>query len=90
MALFKCPECSNKVSSGANSCPNCGCIFKVPQTQSKGLAALLSIFIPGLGQIYLGNVFSGILWLIFTLIGYALFIIPGIILHFLCIVSTLL
>ena len=31
-----------------------------------GLAAILSVFIPGVGQIYNGDFLRGIFWLIFT------------------------
>jgi TM2 domain-containing membrane protein YozV len=31
-----------------------------------GVAALLSFFIPGLGQIYNGDILRGVLWLLFT------------------------
>jgi TM2 domain-containing membrane protein YozV len=53
---------------------------------SPGLAALLSFLIPGAGQLYKGNVLSGLLWFMFTAIGYFLLFIPGLIIHFFCIV----
>jgi predicted nucleic acid-binding Zn ribbon protein len=53
-----------------------------------GIAAVLSFFIPGLGQIYKGNVVSGLLWMVATFIGYLLLIIPGLILHFFCILTA--
>ena len=43
-----------------------------------GLPALLSFFIPGLGQIVKGQVLKGIAFFFGTLIGFTL-IIPGII-----------
>jgi TM2 domain-containing membrane protein YozV len=52
---------------------------------SNGVAAVLSLFIPGAGQMYKGRVGQGIVWLIFTVIGYFMMIIPGIILHLICI-----
>lgn len=52
---------------------------------SDGTAAVLSLFIPGAGQMYKGWVGQGILWLVFTVIGYCMFIIPGLILHLICI-----
>lgn len=55
---------------------------------SPGVAALLSFFIPGAGQIYKGNVGSGLLWLFFVILGYSIFLAPGIILHLICIVSA--
>jgi TM2 domain-containing membrane protein YozV len=55
---------------------------------SPGIAALLSFLIPGAGQIYKGNLVSGILWFIFTGIGYFLLVIPGLILHLICIFAA--
>jgi hypothetical protein len=62
----------------------------VPQYRrwSPGVAALLSFFIPGAGHIYKGDAVIGILWLIFTVLGYFLFVIPGVILHLICIISA--
>lgn len=50
--------------------------------------ALLSFFIPGLGQICTGRVPAGLLWMMFTVIGYFPLVIPGIILHILCIINA--
>ncbi len=36
MPLFKCPECSNEVSDGAFTCPNCGFALKKPQRSMMG------------------------------------------------------
>ncbi len=53
------------------------------------LAGFLSLWIPGLGQLYRGRLLAGVCWFFFTLVGYACFIIPGLVLHLLCIVSAL-
>ena len=37
---------------------------------------------------YKGRVAEGILWLIFTPIGYLFLIVPGLILHILCIITA--
>lgn len=58
------------------------------QTWSPGVAAVLSLFIPGVGQMYKGRVGEGLLWLLFTPIGYVLFILPGLILHIICIINA--
>ena len=42
---------------------------------------LLSVLIPGGGQLYKGDVISGILWLLFTSFFYGLFLPAGFILH---------
>lgn len=55
---------------------------------SGGVAALLSLFIPGLGQMVTGRVLPGVLWLFAVIIGYTAFIAPGIILHVICIVNA--
>lgn len=58
------------------------------QLWSPGIAALLSFIIPGVGQIYKGNVISGLLWMFFTFIGYFMLLLPGIILHIICIIAA--
>ena len=55
---------------------------------SPGVAAVLSFFIPGLGQIYKGQIGFGLICLIGTVIGYMLMIVPGLIVHLLCIVNA--
>lgn len=55
---------------------------------SPGVAAVLSFVIPGAGQMYKGEVGKGILHLIVIVVGYTLFIVPGLILHILCIVDA--
>jgi hypothetical protein len=50
------------------------------------MAGLLNFFIPGLGHIVTGRIFAGILWFIAVIVGYVAFIVPGIILHLVCIV----
>ena len=58
------------------------------QAWNPGVAAILSLFIPGVGQMYKGRVGEGVLWLLFTPIGYVLFILPGLILHIICIINA--
>src|SRR5258707_1115962 len=53
-----------------------------------GVAAVLSLIIPGAGQMYKGRVFSGLVWLVAVVIGYTLLVVPGVILHLCCIVSA--
>ncbi|MDQ3817888.1 MAG: hypothetical protein M3362_09370, partial [Acidobacteriota bacterium] len=62
--------------------------YPAQQVWSPGVAAILSFFIPGVGQMYKGRVGEGILWLIFTPIGYVLLILPGLILHIICIINA--
>ena len=55
---------------------------------SPGVAALLSFLIPGAGQMYKGNVLGGLLWLFFVVMGYVLLVIPGLLLHLICIFTA--
>jgi hypothetical protein len=55
---------------------------------SPGVAAVLSLIIPGAGQMYKGNVLLGFFWLVVVAFGYVLFIVPGLFLHFLCVVTA--
>lgn len=56
---------------------------------SRIVAGLLSFIIPGLGQLYKGQVINGLVWFVLTVIGYVAFIVPGIILHILCILGAM-
>ena len=54
------------------------------------VAALLSLIIPGLGQMYKGQVFNGLAWLVIVIIGYVALIIPGVVLHVCCVLGAVL
>ena len=45
-----------------------------------------SVLWPGLGQIYRRRLLRGLLWMVAVAIGYVCFIIPGMVLHLLCII----
>ena len=55
---------------------------------SPGIAALLSFVIPGAGQMYKGKIGTGIFWFIIVIIGYFMFILPGLILHLICVITA--
>jgi len=60
-----------------------------PQRQwSPGVAALLSLIIPGAGQIYKEQIGRGLLFLAFVVIGYVAFVVPGLIIHILVIIDA--
>ena len=97
MALTKCPECGKDVSTAAASCPCCGhpmmarasaTPIEAPRKWSPGVAAVLSLVIPGAEQMYKGNVGSGLLWLLAVVVGYMALVIPGLILHLICILTA--
>lgn len=55
---------------------------------SPGIAAVLSFFVPGLGQLYSGRLGAGALWLLATGLAYWVVLIPGFLVHALCIWSA--
>jgi TM2 domain-containing membrane protein YozV len=48
---------------------------------SPGLAAVLSVIVPGLGHVYAGRLGAGLAWFIATLIGYHVILVPGFLIH---------
>lgn len=57
-------------------------------TRSPAVAGLLSFLWPGAGQIYCGRVGAGFLWMVGVFLGYCALVVPGLILHVLCIASA--
>ncbi len=58
------------------------------QRWSPALAAVLSFLVPGLGQLYKGQFINGIVWFFLVGVGYLALILPGMLLHFFCIVGA--
>lgn len=56
-------------------------------TNKKGdsAAALISLLIPGAGQMYNDKIIQGMVWLVATVAGYAFMVIPGLVIHAFCI-----
>ena len=52
------------------------------------IALLLSLIIPGLGQLYKGQAIAGIMWFFLVIVGYVFFIVPGLILHGICCIAA--
>lgn len=55
---------------------------------SGGVAMVLSFFIPGLGQLYKGQLLNGFGWFAIVALGYVFLLIPGIVLHFCCVIGA--
>ncbi len=51
-------------------------------------AAFLSFLIPGWGQMRRGKTGQGLIWMVVVIAGYFLFLVPGLILHVICIVHA--
>lgn len=81
-----CSNCGNEIDDKAEICPKCGVrVMPVPvrtEKKSSGLAAIASFFIPGLGQIYNGQIGKGIMFIIIgTIFALLMFVLIGFILY---------
>lgn len=56
---------------------------------SPGIAAILSLFLPGLGQLYKRQPFNAIAWFVLVGLGYWALVVPGVVLHFCCVLGAL-
>ena len=87
-----CSNCGAPVPETAKFCNECGArltdrVFagQLPPVQGAGgekstfLAVAGSMFVPGLGQVYQGNILKGYLVFFGTFFGFFLLIIPGLI-----------
>jgi hypothetical protein len=64
----------------------------VPSTSTQPigvLGAILSLVFPGLGQLVQGRVPAAIMWFVAVAMGYTFFVVPGLVLHALCVRSAL-
>jgi TM2 domain-containing membrane protein YozV len=95
---IRCPYCAEVILASAKKCKHCGefldstlrqpqlpNVTRQKQTWNPGIAAVLSLVIPGAGQMYKGQVGAGIWWLVGTIVGYCAFIVPGVVVHIICI-----
>jgi TM2 domain-containing membrane protein YozV/predicted RNA-binding Zn-ribbon protein involved in translation (DUF1610 family) len=55
---------------------------------SRIVAAILSLIIPGAGQLYKGQAFNGLAWFVVVIVGYVIFIVPGVFLHICCVLGA--
>jgi TM2 domain-containing membrane protein YozV len=88
-----CVECGSLIKARAEICFNCGVRqmpHRVPgEGPSPGVAAVLSFVIPGMGQIYKGQILLGLLWFVGALLGYvACFVVCGIVIHIFSVIDA--
>jgi hypothetical protein len=62
--------------------------LEVRQPPNAAAAAVLSMIVPGAGQLYAGRPLSGIAWFVLVTMGYLLLIVPGVLLHIFCVASA--
>jgi len=56
-------------------------IERSERVPSPGLAAVLSVLVPGLGHIYAGRLGAGLGWFLATMFGYWAILVPGFPIH---------
>ena len=63
-------------------------VRRPPRAPSPGIAAVLSVFVPGLGHVYAGRLLAGALWFLATTLAYSMILLPGFLFHAFCIWSA--
>lgn len=70
-----CKYCNEEINVRADVCPHCGMRLRVVIAKNPGTASVLSFFIPGLGQIYNGDIIIGIAFVIIEILSLSVGII---------------
>ena len=60
----------------------------VRRAPQPGIAAVLSVLLPGLGQVYAGRLLAGALWFLATAFAYWAILVPGFLAHAVCVWSA--
>lgn len=78
-----CENCGGEIGRDAGICPTCGVGLQLPELKNPAVSAILSFLIPGLGQIYNGQIFKGaafvfiaVFFLFTTIIAIGYFLYP--------------
>jgi TM2 domain-containing membrane protein YozV len=62
--------------------------YGVQRAPSPGIAAVLSVLVPGLGQVYAGRLVAGAIWFVVTCVAYSAVLLPGFLFHAVCVWSA--
>ena len=63
-------------------------MIETRHTPNAPAAAILSMIVPGAGHLYTGRPLAAVMWFLVVTMGYMLLIVPGVLLHVLCIASA--
>ena len=89
METQECKFCKSQIRVDAAKCPNCAeWINEKLKPNRSSTAAVLSLILPGVGQIYKGQPFNGLLWFVMTVLAYMFFWPAGLGMHLLCVVGA--
>ena len=76
-----CSNCGKEIDAKAEICPECGVragSSEVRMVKNPGVAAVLSFFVMGLGQMYNGEIAKGLIFIVlYALSVLAMFILIG-------------
>lgn len=61
---IRCKYCDEEINIKADICPHCGMRLRTVVAKNPGVASVLSFFVPGLGQIYNGDIIIGVAFII--------------------------
>jgi TM2 domain-containing membrane protein YozV len=90
-AAIVCRFCNRELAPGALPAtpqkPTVVVHTPVPRW-SPGVAAFLSLIVPGAGHVYKGEAGTGIVLFVVTVVGYVMLIIPGLCLHLVAILTA--
>lgn len=70
-----CKYCNEEINAKADVCPHCGMRLRIIITKNPGVASILSFFIPGLGQIYNGDIILGVAFVIIEILSLSVSIV---------------
>lgn len=73
-----CSNCGKEIDEKAEICPNCGVragSTEVSIVKNPGVAAVMSFFVMGLGQIYNGEIAKGLIFIVLYMLSFLAMII---------------